>query len=458
MNLVAERTTIATLIISLLQRAMPLRARHIAARIRDAAPDVTVQEVNSVLYRELGDTVVQNGSYEWAIKRAGTSTLQHLAKTTEELDRRASYLRAVQRLRAGLPPQEHIGELTVGNHQATINTILNSTPGTRRWMLVAGDYGHGKSHALTLFENEARRHGYATCHLSADAAASALNHPQRFLPLLLGTLDVPHRAIQGYQDLLHEVLDDHHAINAVQSFVAQRLADTTMLRRDLDQGLQALHHASAEERIIRKQSIINLLAGDSISTRLADPSARSQAYELLGIAQDTVKLVGARGLALIIDEVESIYTKLPRALSRYGAFKVLSAMANSSHLPHCCLAIAVTPDALQQLQTIDIAAAHYGCLPTEPVDTWVHDLRDHRVPIINCQPLSNTEKNALLVNVAALYTTAYPILNIDDQPGAGWHSFRNAIAAVPLPVRIAVRQAVDYLDIQRCTLRSHKTA
>ncbi len=41
--------TIAKLVIDLLRRAMPLRARHIAARIRDEAPDVTVHDVNSVL-------------------------------------------------------------------------------------------------------------------------------------------------------------------------------------------------------------------------------------------------------------------------------------------------------------------------------------------------------------------------------------------------------------------------
>lgn len=454
----ADRTTIAKLIMNLLHRAMPLRARHIAARIRDEAPDVTIKDVNSVLYRELADTVVQNGSYEWAIRQAGTTSLPHLIKTTHELDERATYLRAVQRLRAGLPPQEHIGELTVGNHHNTITDLLASKPGSRRWMLVTGDYGHGKSHTLTLLEHEARRQGYVTCHLSADSAASALNHPQRFLPLLLSTLDVPLRAVQGYQDFLHELLDDAHAIDAIAFFVSQRLAETTALRRDLDLALQALRRATPDERLARKQALMNLLAGDSINARLADPAVRSQAYELLGIAQDAVKVVGAKGIAIIIDEAESIYTKLPSSLSRYGAYKVLSAFANSSHLPDCCLAIAVTPDALQKLQAIDLAAANYGCLPTEPVVAWAGDLRDHRVPILQCQPLATSDKMALISNVAKLYTTAYPNVSIQDDPGAPWQNFRATTASANLPVRIAIRRAVDYLDIQRCALRTHTTA
>lgn len=454
----ADRLTIAKLVIDLLRRAMPLRARHIAARIRDEAPDVTVHDVNSVLYHELADSVVQNGSYEWAVKQSSGTTLQHLIKTTEELDQRASYLRAVQRLRAGLPPQEHIGELTVGNHQCTIADLLTSKPGSRRWMLVAGDYGHGKSHTLTLLEHEARRRGYATCHLSADAAASALNHPQRFLPLLLSTLDVPCRAIQGYQDFLHELLDDQQAADAIASSVAHRLADTTSLRRDLDLGFQALRRATADDRLVRKQAVISLLTGDSIRARLADPAVRSQAYELLGIAQDTVKVVGAKGIALIVDEAESIYTKLPRSLSRYGAFKVLSALANCSHLSDCRLAIAVTPDALAHLQTIDITAATYGCLPTEPVAAWARDLRDQRVPIIHCQPLSTNDKMILLTNVASLYAAAYPSVRLQDEPGTAWRNFRTATATASLPVRIAIRRAVDYLDIQRCALRAHTTA
>lgn len=92
--------------------------------------------------------------------------------------------------------------------------------------------------------------------LFRTSAASTLNHPQRFLPLLLSTLDVPGRAVQGYQDLLHELLDDPHATNAIACFVAQRLADTTALRRDLDAGFQTLRRATTDDRLTRKQAVI----------------------------------------------------------------------------------------------------------------------------------------------------------------------------------------------------------
>jgi hypothetical protein len=121
-------------------------------------------------------------------------------------------------------------------------------------------------------------------------------------------------------------------------------------------------------------------------------------------------------------------------------------------------AIAVTPDALQQLRTIDITAATYGCLPTEPVAAWARDLYEQRVPIIDCQPLSTNDKLGLLTNVATLYTTAYPKVRLQDAPGTAWHTLRATTATARLPVRIAIRRAVDYLDIQRCQLRAHSSA
>jgi hypothetical protein len=459
---VTDRKAIAARILDVLQRGIPLRARQITARIREHNPreDVTLQNVNSVLYRELSNTVAQNGSYEWAIRPLNQPALPHLLRTTEELDDRAACLRAVQRVRAGLPPQERIAELTVADHRDIMQTVLCAMEPSGRWLIVGGEYGCGKSHTLTLFANEAQRQGYATCHLSADAAGSALNHPQRFLPLLLGTLELPGRTARGYQDFLYDILDDERAVTAIRTFVAQRLADTTQLRRALDDRLGSLQNAKdtdPADLLVRKQGAISLLSGDSIATRLADPSARSQAYELLGIAQDTIIACGARGLALIIDEGESIYTKLARSTSRYGAFRVLAALSMSTHLSYCRLAIAVTPDALHELRRIDVTAAQYGCVPTEPLEAWAHAIRDDRVPIITCRPLTEKDKTVLLSKVAVLYARAYPALLWTDSLTTEWQAFQHTTASSQLTVRIAVRRVVDYLDTRRCSLRRSKS-
>ena len=120
----------------------------------------------------------------------------------------ASRLRTLYRLRSGLPPAEHLDQLTTG-HSGLLTfaaRLLDGKTETLRWMQVTGDYGEGKSHSLSLLRDLAHRRNYATCYLSCDGASFALNHPQRFLPGLLSTLEVPGIPIYGYEDLLYDVL------------------------------------------------------------------------------------------------------------------------------------------------------------------------------------------------------------------------------------------------------------
>lgn len=451
-----NRKRIADLILQVLQSVVPLRARQITSqiRLRPETEGVEVEDVNSVLYRELAGAVTQNGNFAWSIEQRHNHELLPLPIDASETPR-AAYLRAIQRLRSGLPPQEKISELTIGNHRDVVHSVLDADERCNKWMAVVGDYGYGKSHSLTVFETEAREKGYATCHLSADSAASALNHPQRFLPILLRTLSFPGRRVFGYQDFLHEVLDDAESINLALDIVTGRLPESSVVRRDVVRDLISLKQGLGDRRdaaecLAHRRACAALLSGESLVARLADPSARNQAYQLLGTAQDLVVAFGARGLAVIIDEVESVYTKLPSRLSRYGAFRVLSAICLSNQLPRCCVAMAVTPDAWGQLKEIDISAAKCGCLESEPVAHWAKAIKDHSVPLLNCKPLAGAQKRELLERVAKLYAAAYPDLTWSGELSAAWQSFAAATSQAQVPVRISIRRAVDFLDLQRC--------
>src|SRR5262245_44802999 len=138
---------------------------------------------------------------------------------------RAAALRAIHRLRAGLPPADRLESLTVGAAGVLppLRSLLRPDEAGGRCLLVTGDYGHGKTHVLTLFREVAHAGGFASCQLSLDGAATALNHQQRFLPSLLATLSVPGRPALGYEDLLHDVLSDGGCARRVRAVVRQRL-------------------------------------------------------------------------------------------------------------------------------------------------------------------------------------------------------------------------------------------
>lgn len=51
-----------------------------------------------------------------------------------------------------------------------------------------------------------------------------------------------------------------------------------------------------------------------------------------------------------------------------------------------------------------------------------------------------------------VYARAYPGVYWNERLQTEWRIFREATAAAPLPVRVAVRRAVDYLDLHRYAL------
>ncbi len=368
---------------------------------------------------------------------------------------RAAALRAVHRLRAGLPPADRLEDLTVGAAEILplLRSLLQPNEAGGRCLLVIGNYGQGKTHVLTLFRELASASNLASCQLSIDGAASALNHPQRFLPGLLSTLWVPGRPALGYEDLLHTVLSDIERARCIRAVVRRHLPTSRevdlVVRANLDRLVSLLQGGGADgadEVRLCLRRISTHLSGQTISHRSATPDVRSLTYALLQVAHDILRDAGLRGIALVIDEAESIYTKLPNARSRQGASRVLAALCAGSCLASCPVAVALTPDAERSL-TADIGgiAATTDCLPGEPLRTWASALTAGRVPRLACRGLRPAERLHLLDRVFALYLQAYPaaVASLDS---VTWQKVRGQVATRDVPVRLLIRQAIDLLD------------
>jgi hypothetical protein len=375
-----------------------------------------------------------------------------------DLPSRAAALRAIHRLRAGLPPADRLEDLTVGATEVLplLRALLQPDGVGGRCLLVIGDYGHGKTHVLTLFRELAHASNLATCQLSIDGAASALNHPQRFLPGLLSTLCVPGRPALGYEDLLHNVLSDIDRARCIRAAVRRHLPTSRevdlAVQANLDRLVALLQGGgpdAAEEVRMCLRRISAHLSGQTICHRSGTPDVRSLAYALLQVAGDILRDAGLRGLALVIDEAESIYTKLPNARSRQGATRVLAALSAGPCLASCPVAVALTPDAERSLAAdIGAIAATTDCLPGEPLGTWASALKAGRVPRIACRDLRPPERVHLLDRVFALYLQAYPVAapKLDI---ATWQKIWGQVSARDVSVRLLIRQAIDLLDSHR---------
>jgi hypothetical protein len=129
-------------------------------------------------------------------------------------------------------------------------------------------------------------------------------------------------------------------------------------------------------------------------------------YDLLAVGMELVAQTGAKGLVLLIDEVESIYTKLPNAKSRAGAYGVLSALCAGEQLLDLRVALAITPDADRQMRADLPDLANEGVLSAEAMAVLAGSANS-RLARIQCLPLRTDERQDLVSRVRRLVEAAY---------------------------------------------------
>jgi hypothetical protein len=426
-----------------------MKAKEIAAALtRDAKLGLVERhEINSLLYGELESEVTRDGDFAWSLSRTEPEESPLSANQVEA--EKPPLIRAVQCLRSGLPPGEMLRHVTVGADRLLepIEALLKSDA-VPRWIWVKGNYGEGKSHTLSLAREVALGEGFAVCHLSADATSAALNHPQRFLPLLLSSLEVPGIGLRGYQHLLEAALKKPAMATIVRSITRNELARSRKV--DLEAGYQldcivASHRSGNLESLHERIVIVSHhLCGESIAHRQGTADTRELVYSLMRVAAGVIAAMKHSGILILLDEVESVYTKLHNSRSRTAAARVLSALCEGPAFPDCRVVLAVTPDAIGRFEVDrDELLADGQCIAEEPLNTWVRRLDG--VSSIDCLPLSRDDRLELLARVRSLYERLYG----HQETGAGLSRLMNTWAAAELPVRLLVRQMVDHLDTVR---------
>jgi hypothetical protein len=450
-----DRGTVIVAVTQLLGDGKPRTAREIVAVLTGlpGLADVRRRDVNSVLYTELTNRVVHDDEFKWFVRPNSVAEADRVRVAKAAVPDRGSLLRSIHRLRSGTPPSENTRDLTVGAERMNpiIGRWLSREGGPSRWLLVSGDYGDGKTHTLTFIRDVAHSLGYATCHLTADASSSALNHPQRFLPVLLGTLEFPSSHITGYEELLYQVLSDSEtavqARQAADRFLGTGRTADARASFAISQIMQIDGNASGSDehsKVIRTATYH--LSGDSTRYRPGTAATRSGTYALLQVALDLIKEQGARGLVVLLDEVESVFTKLPTVRSRLGAYRVMAALSEAPDFQDMKVALAVTPDAEKWIRTdLSSNAAGIDALACEPVEAWSTSLAARHADI-RCRALRPEQRVELAKRVHGVYQSAYPEGKVSTEQ---WNSFLDEISSRELPVRSIVREVIDFLDSLR---------
>lgn len=460
-------TQLAEVVLDVLRHRQPCRASVIAGALQEHGNlQITRRDINRLLYGCLNDRVEQDESYRWHLRESETAddrmhygaavpVVNHPAESaaSSASEARALWLRVIERIRTGLPAVEGVDQLTVGygSVRQLVGEVLDPAIRPSRWLFVKGDYGAGKTHFLNFLRCRAHSAGYATCYLCTDSANNALNHPQRFLHGLLATLEFPAGSPVGMESLTHEAVLTPFRRDRIRRSCSSHAATSRMPFNQILEDLELLDRLEDEDSrdgASRAEfRITEALSGLTITCRSANDATRDTAYCLLRIAVDLVQEQGCKGVVFLIDEAESIFTKLPSIASRRGAFRVLSGLCEGPLFDDCVFALAVTPDAYSRLWHEMEVLPVYQRLSSERMEQFKAKLVGNHVPVIECPSLTDSQLPELVQAVRQVYSLAYPDWRSDTT--ASLNSFADGIRLNGVPFRVLVRQVVDHLDALR---------
>ncbi|MBI4864284.1 MAG: DUF2791 family P-loop domain-containing protein [Candidatus Riflebacteria bacterium] len=246
----------------------------------------------------------------------------------------------LEALRLGVIPGSRVGEYTVGRDGLfdQLRRDLDGLEAAGQFMVILGDYGSGKSHALEWLREEALSRGFLTATAELDDREVTWANPKRVYRALVEGLVYPDlgRSAHGLAPLIDRLVrtgraplpssDDryHRYLDpAVDTLVrARQDGDEDLQQRILDWiGGEPSEDSESWNRALARLRGPHLLA-------LADFRTFSHIYAyLLGGVACRAQEVGYRGLVLLLDEAEFF-----QALSREDR-------EHASHLI-ACLALA----------------------------------------------------------------------------------------------------------------------
>jgi hypothetical protein len=246
----------------------------------------------------------------------------------------------VQSLRLGQITDAHVGSLSVGTSEfvASADNVLDAAIRNRpQFLMVEGAWGTGKTHLLTLLAAHASKRGFAVSNTILDGRLYSLTDPLRLLESITTEMRFPGDAIPtGAASRLNRVKTQGRPelrslggerINKIISEISEDLIDDGEAVGVLEDymGL-SLTPAAAKERLSK------------LGYRgLQLPPLRARAKDERGIRfvellQDWAAFsvaAGAKGLLVILDELDVEYANTGRGSDRTRRDELLAALARA---------------------------------------------------------------------------------------------------------------------------------
>lgn len=314
-----------------------------------------------------------------------------------------------------------------------------------------GQYGQGKTHALTAIEHKALDMNFAVSRISLSREVSC-HQLFKFYANVAPRIKTPTSTLEGIQHYLDKMNPGQLSNSRIKEENRYSNLLPTLVLEDyfLAEGeeREKLYADLVGQRVpISELGKIHRLCHKTALPKTKFKVANdTQAY--FGMMADTLKLCGFNGWVILIDEVE-LLGRLGKA-SRYKAYQNLSWLLNwdnSQSYPIYVIAAAATrlQDDLWYGKTDDDRtvmpelAAKEGAAAVEKMTAFFTKAIDGRS--LRVLPAEETDLAQLLDGIANLHGTAN-----------SWDAAMDSASLIRQlgyqPVRTYIRAALEYLDLQ----------
>lgn len=432
-----EREQIGESILAVLREsADSLKAREIADMLHNRGLVVTRTTVNSILYNELSSAgrVTQDSQYRWS---AALAARMALVTAQEPQDQDATRVpsageafgpsmeecraarRVLQVLRSGTTSCRAVKAVSVGTkrieqelYSRTDSLLQDGTKGDM--IVIAADWGFGKSHTRMLVSSHLSEQGIPFVHECIDARAASLAHVHRSVPRWLERIQFGRTV--GLRDALSNgVLPQEKAL----TWAAHNYSDFAYGIRWALGGsewgwLRALGH------LYRSPDY---------------PYQHPKAWSLVESVATFLNKLDRGGLVLLLDEAENI-DKQYDIRGRRKSYDLLGRMGRH---PHILPILFVTDRLLYQLEQDASQGTADGWRNWTPQAKWFVE-RFQEIQPLRPPRLTDGLAEQLVTSVTRLYGTAYPNCSSLEPESVLKHWRQTPTRSTRLLVRLTVNE------------------
>ncbi len=364
----------------------------------------------------------------------------------------------INSMRYGIVPMQQVHQLTVGRDEIIADLMGNFERVKRREgrsLLIEGQFGSGKSHALSYAKYLGFRENFVQSNVTVDQT-NLFNKLDKAFNLILERIELPDfPTIVGFERILQEISRSPKRIRLEEwcNDVGNSVYSEKKLKVGIRAYLNSLMDPNSSEdskEIIRwllceKVEIRNIkkILREVLGTSFNLGTLKFVQDEIMDLVRSLGQMLvdlGYSGWLILVDEFENFFALSRGLQSRAKIFNNLNSLI--AGIRNVFIVFGVTPGTLDSIHDYFLANRFKGSVSIPPF--LMHQNRGAVLRVL--KPLTTNDYRILSKSILRFYERAYPTARFRAEHEKFLEKFFELSESGGLPTRSVIKTIVEVLD------------